>query len=517
MSKHMERDLERLQRSILRMAGAVEEAIYQATQALQDRDPARARQVIDGDGEIDRLENEVQDECLKILALHQPVAVDLRRVSAVLLDLDRPGADGRPGGRDRRAGDCRWPARRTPTVPDRLAQMTTRATEMVRRSLDAFVNLDPVAARAVIRLDDEVDEDNEAIIAELIAEMKPSPGPDRVGDVAVLGRAAPGADRRPRHQHRRGRDLPRRGARWSATTPRRSRGRDLRSYRPDRSSAARVAATSSRLVATPLRVAAVAALVGESAAARRTTRGPGRSRSASATSATDRSPGSGRTAAPRSARPRRLTSSAIAGDAGQRGRLPAAGQHPREPESRSARPAASPGPGTRSNARWKTHGSPPARVTELADRVGVDPAVGRRARRRRTRRAGAAGRASMSRAMTRSSAGRVDEVPRPRADHDDDRQPGRGRAPPGTRPTRRRQPAEVERGAQLDPVGPAPLRGDGVVRPSRPRPRSAPAGCCARSLPAPGHLAATPARRRGTPASGSRRGPCGSAPSCSRG
>ena len=94
MSKHMERDLERLQRSILRMAGAVEEAIYQATQALQDRNPTRARQVIDGDSEIDRLENEVQDECLKILALHQPVAVDLRRVSAVLListDLERMG------------------------------------------------------------------------------------------------------------------------------------------------------------------------------------------------------------------------------------------------------------------------------------------------------------------------------------------------------------------------------------------------------------------------------------------
>lgn len=177
MSKHMERDLERLQRSILRMAGAVEEAIYQATQALQDRDPSRARQVVDGDGEIDRLENEVQDECLKILALHQPVAVDLRRVSSVLListDLERMG-DLAVGIAERATSLAHPPH---PTVPSRLASMTARVTEMVRRSLDAFVHLDPAAARAVIRLDDAVDADNEAIIAELIAEMKAAP--DRI-------------------------------------------------------------------------------------------------------------------------------------------------------------------------------------------------------------------------------------------------------------------------------------------------------------------------------------------------
>lgn len=177
MSKHMERDLERLQRSILRMAGAVEAAIYEATQALQDRDPSRARQVIDGDGEIDRLENEVQDECLKILALHQPVAVDLRRVSSVLListDLERMG-DLAVGIAERAMSLAHPPH---PTVPSRLTSMAQRVTEMVRRSLDAFVHLDPVAARAVIRLDDAVDADNEAIIAELIAEMKAAP--DRI-------------------------------------------------------------------------------------------------------------------------------------------------------------------------------------------------------------------------------------------------------------------------------------------------------------------------------------------------
>src|SRR5262245_47536214 len=159
VSKHMERDLEYLQRSILRMAGAVEEAIYESTKALRERSPDLARVVIEGDGAIDRLENEVQDECLKILALHQPVAVDLRRVSAVLListDLERMG-DLAVGIAERAVMLADLPY---PKIPERIAQMTMRATEMVQRSLNAFVNLDAVEARAVIPMDDEVDRDN---------------------------------------------------------------------------------------------------------------------------------------------------------------------------------------------------------------------------------------------------------------------------------------------------------------------------------------------------------------------
>src|SRR5262245_65981166 len=94
MSKHLVRDLENLQREILGLAGLVEDAIYRAIQALQERDVALARQVIDGDTQIDLKENLVHEECLKILALHQPVAVDLRRTAAVFMintDLERMG------------------------------------------------------------------------------------------------------------------------------------------------------------------------------------------------------------------------------------------------------------------------------------------------------------------------------------------------------------------------------------------------------------------------------------------
>src|SRR5213080_2529113 len=92
MSKHLERDLDNLQRDLLTLAASVEEAIHKAIRSLQERDAVLARQVVDGDNEIDEEENHVEEECLKILALHQPVAVDLRRITAALkinTDLER--------------------------------------------------------------------------------------------------------------------------------------------------------------------------------------------------------------------------------------------------------------------------------------------------------------------------------------------------------------------------------------------------------------------------------------------
>ncbi len=174
MSKHMERDLERLQKLVLKMAGLVEEAVFQAAQALQDRNIEMADRVIEGDNLIDQLENEVLEECLKILALHQPVAVDLRRISAVLListDLERMG--DLASGIAERALTLSHPP--FANIPSRLKPMTERTIDMVRRSLDAFVHSNVAVARTVIRLDDEVDAHNAAIIHELIAEMKTSP------------------------------------------------------------------------------------------------------------------------------------------------------------------------------------------------------------------------------------------------------------------------------------------------------------------------------------------------------
>jgi len=174
MSKHLQRDLESLQRDLLALAASVEEAIHAAIRALQERDPGTAQDVIDGDTEIDQEENHIEEECLKVLALHQPVAVDLRRIAAVLkinTELERM-ADLAEDIAERAAHLARLPAI---AVPQGLQSMTDLTTTMVRQSLDAFVNLDAREARRVCRLDDAVDRYNNEIIQELIALMRKAP------------------------------------------------------------------------------------------------------------------------------------------------------------------------------------------------------------------------------------------------------------------------------------------------------------------------------------------------------
>ena len=174
MSKHLERDLENLQHDLLTLAATVEEAIHKAIRALQEREVAVAEQVIVGDTRIDEEENHVEEECLKILALHQPVAIDLRRVAAVLainVDLERM-ADLAVDIAERAEVLADPPYI---PVPDALQRMTDLTTTMVRQCLDAFVHLAVPQARKVVRLDDEVDRLNAAIIQELIETMRQSP------------------------------------------------------------------------------------------------------------------------------------------------------------------------------------------------------------------------------------------------------------------------------------------------------------------------------------------------------
>src|SRR5579859_1445907 len=155
MSKHLERDLENLQHDLLSLAASVEEAIHQAIHALRDHDLAAAQHVIDGDNQIDQEENQVEEECLKILALHQPVAVDLRRIAAALkinTDLERM-ADLAEDIAERALYLAQLPA---VPIPEKLQRMTDLTATMVRQSLDSFVELDSRQARRVCRLDDEV-------------------------------------------------------------------------------------------------------------------------------------------------------------------------------------------------------------------------------------------------------------------------------------------------------------------------------------------------------------------------
>jgi phosphate transport system protein len=174
MSKHLQRDLTELQRDLIALAAGVEEQLHKAVQALRERQPSLARQVIDGDNVIDEEENHIEEECLKALALHQPVAIDLRRITSALkinAELERM-ADLAEDIAERAlhlATLSRIP------VPAKLDRMTDLTTSMVRQSIDAFVNLDVRLARMVIRMDDEVDRYNDEIIAELIRLMESSP------------------------------------------------------------------------------------------------------------------------------------------------------------------------------------------------------------------------------------------------------------------------------------------------------------------------------------------------------
>jgi phosphate transport system protein len=156
------------------MAGSVEEAIYKAIQALREHDPVLAQDVIAGDDRVDTLENAITEECLKLLALYQPVAGDLRRIATAMMiatDLERMGDLATD------IANRAIPLSSPPIepVPANLLRMTDLTTSMVRQSLDAFVNQDSKQARHVIRLDDEVDRFNAEIIAELIERMKSSP------------------------------------------------------------------------------------------------------------------------------------------------------------------------------------------------------------------------------------------------------------------------------------------------------------------------------------------------------
>lgn len=180
MSIHLSRDLENVQRRVLSLASAVEQIVEKSIRALFERDAALARTLISADTPIDMEENQIEEECLKILALHQPVAVDLRRVAAIVKinsDLERM-ADLAVNIAERALELARGPE---VPVPSTFRQMTDLTNTMVRDSLDAFLKLDVTLAKRVCRLDDEVDRYNRDIIDEVSEFMKEAPENVRPG------------------------------------------------------------------------------------------------------------------------------------------------------------------------------------------------------------------------------------------------------------------------------------------------------------------------------------------------
>jgi len=156
MSAHLIRELDNLRRLLLSLGARVEAAIAKAVLAMVRRDPRLAQEVVAADGEIDRMEVQVEEECLKLLALYQPVAGDLRFIVAALKinnDLERMGDLAANIAK----GAARLAAHDPVEVPADLAAMAAKTRSMVKRSLDALVNADPALAQEVCADDDEVD------------------------------------------------------------------------------------------------------------------------------------------------------------------------------------------------------------------------------------------------------------------------------------------------------------------------------------------------------------------------
>ena len=156
MTRHIERQIDQLKERILHVGTLVEEAISKSITALINRDASLAQRVMASDEEIDRMEVEVEEECLKILALYQPVAADLRFVVAVLKinnDLERMGDLAKNIAKR----VSQLAAGRPCPLPPEIRMMAMQTQEMVKQSLDAVVNADPALARQVREEDDAVD------------------------------------------------------------------------------------------------------------------------------------------------------------------------------------------------------------------------------------------------------------------------------------------------------------------------------------------------------------------------
>ena len=170
MLRHFDRDIEALKDQLLRMGAMVEDAINQSIHALLERDTAEAERVIAADSEIDRMELEIDQLTVELIAKMQPTAVDLRFVATIMKvtpELERI-ADLAQDICERAIELNREPQLKPLIDIPRLARISQ---DMVRHALDAFVKRDANLARAVIARDDEVDLLTEQSFRELLTYM----------------------------------------------------------------------------------------------------------------------------------------------------------------------------------------------------------------------------------------------------------------------------------------------------------------------------------------------------------
>lgn len=172
--RHFQEELEQLQARLLAMGGLAEDRVRAAIEGLVTRDMSIVEQVVTGDDPINQLHIEIDNRCFTLLALHQPMAVDLRAiVSAVKIntDLERVG--------DLAINIAEATARylKHPPVKELidLPRMARIAQSMLRDALDAFVRRDVAAAHYVLNQDDELDGLKTQVFRELLTYMLQDP------------------------------------------------------------------------------------------------------------------------------------------------------------------------------------------------------------------------------------------------------------------------------------------------------------------------------------------------------
>jgi phosphate transport system protein len=174
MKRHFEREMEHLKARLLHMGAAVEDLVARSIQALTERDYELAQQSIALEVEIDRQEIQIEEECLKLLALYQPVAGDLRFVTAVLKinnDLERMGDLGRHIAERALV----LSQHREVRLPVDLRNMAAGVQRMLRTAMDAVVNQDAEIAMRVIQSDNEIDAYHQEMFPLIASQMRTAP------------------------------------------------------------------------------------------------------------------------------------------------------------------------------------------------------------------------------------------------------------------------------------------------------------------------------------------------------
>lgn len=167
MERHFDQELTKLREKLLEMSGTVEQSVHKAIQALETRNPSLIEEIFADDRRVDAMEIEIGDLCVSLLALRQPMAVDLRFiVGAIVINNELE----RMGDHAVNIAQCVQDLLREPAyhLPIDLDRMTHLAAGMMKDSLDAFISRDAAKAKAVCRQDDLVDDLNRDILDEMI-------------------------------------------------------------------------------------------------------------------------------------------------------------------------------------------------------------------------------------------------------------------------------------------------------------------------------------------------------------